>query len=85
MRLRNLSLVVFFTFLWVRLLAGELLLTGVYRGANLYIQNPHDGNGNYCITAIYINNQKLEKVPQSTAFNLDLSFLKENEAIVIKI
>ena len=61
--------------LYLSCFGGELVLTGVYRGANLYIQNPHDGNNNYCITAIYINNQKLDQVPSSTAFNLDLSYL----------
>lgn len=65
--------------------AGELLLSGVYRGSNLYIQNPHDGEGNYCITAIYINNQKLPEVPQATAFDLDLSSLEVNSPVIIKI
>ncbi len=68
-----------------QLWAGELLLSGVYRGSNLYVQNPHDGEGNYCITAIYINNQKLDQVPQATAFDLDLSSLEVNAPVIIKI
>lgn len=85
MMLRNIFLIVCLLGISFSAFAGELLLTGVYRGSNLYIQNPHDGHGNYCITAIYINNEKLAKVPAATAFNLDLSFLKENDPVVIKI
>ncbi|MEN7551163.1 hypothetical protein AAG747_24790 [Rapidithrix thailandica] len=65
--------------------SAELIVHGIYRGANLYIQNPHDGEGNYCISEIYLNGTSLNNVPTSTAFNLDLSQFEEGEALEIRI
>ncbi|MCU0390024.1 MAG: hypothetical protein MUE81_02815 [Thermoflexibacter sp.] len=66
--------------------AEELKLTGVYNGINIHIQNPHDGNNNYCISAIYLNNNQV-KVPSSTIITLDLANmnLKIGEKVEIKI
>jgi hypothetical protein len=64
---------------------GELVLAGVYHGTNLYVQNPHTPGGDYCISKILINDKPVEKVPQSTAFEIDLSHLKINDNVVVKI
>jgi hypothetical protein len=64
--------------------AAEMLITGVYHGTNLYVQNPHDGKGNFCISEVYVNNVKAEH-PAATAFDIDLSALKPQEVVNIKI
>ena len=66
-------------------MAGEMLIVGVYHGTNLFVQNPHDGNNNYCIKEIYVNNKKIDHPAKSTAFDIDLSAFKLNDAITIKI
>ncbi|MDW7693494.1 hypothetical protein R9C00_01970 [Flammeovirgaceae bacterium SG7u.111] len=66
-------------------IGGEIVIEGVYRGINLYVQNPHDGEGNYCISEIFVNDKKLTDVPQTTAFDIDLSFLRDNDPVKIKI
>jgi hypothetical protein len=63
---------------------AELIVTGVYKGLNLYVQNPTDDGGKTCIKNILINNKPVAQVPSTSAFNLDLSFLNENEKVVIK-
>lgn len=64
--------------------AAELILTGAYHGMNLYVQNPHDGDNNYCISEVYVNNKRVE-APKSTAFDIDLSHLQMNDPVTIKI
>lgn len=64
--------------------ANELKVSGVYNGINVHIQNPHDGNNNYCISAIYLNDV-LQKLVPSTLITLDLSSFKIGEKIDIKV
>ena len=66
-------------------MAGELVLTGVYHGSNLYVQNPHDGENNYCIKDIYVNGKKHMDAPKSSVFTIDLSSLKESAQVKIEI
>lgn len=68
----------------IQMYAAEMVITGAYHGANVFVQNPHDGSNNYCITEVYLNNKKIDH-PKATAFDIDLSGLKMNEPITIKI
>ncbi len=63
---------------------AEIVLAGAYNGANIYVQNPHDGKGVFCIKAISVNEKKIN-VPALTAFDVDLSWLKNGQSVVIKI
>jgi len=65
--------------------AGELVLSGVYHGSNLYVQNPHDGNNSFCIKDIYVNGKKHMDAPQASVFTIDLSGLRENTQVKIEI
>ncbi len=67
----------------IPLQAAEMLIKGVYQGQNVFVQNPHDGNNNYCISEVYLNDKKIEH-PKTTAFDIDLSHLKQGDAVVIK-
>ncbi len=62
----------------------ELLIKGVYHGTNLYVQNPQISNTEYCIKEIHVNN-KVVKFATTTAFDIDMSFLKINDEVIIKI
>jgi len=66
--------------------AGILTLNGVYQGKNLYIQNPFTGNQkDFCANEVYINDIKVLTSIQSSAFEIDLSHLKVQEPVTIKI
>lgn len=66
------------------LMADELILKGVYQGSNLYVQNPSDGQGSYCIEKVTING-KLMQHPNSSAFDIDLSALSKGHTVEIRI
>jgi hypothetical protein len=66
--------------------AGILTLTGVYQGKNLYIQNPFTGNQkDFCANEVFVNDIKVLTNIQSSAFEIDLSHLKVQEPVTIKI
>jgi hypothetical protein len=64
--------------------AAEMLLTGVYQGTNVFIINPTDAKGEFCVTEIYINNKKIE-MTISGYMEINLSHLKLKDAVNIKI
>lgn len=64
-------------------IGGEIVLTGVYNGKNLYIHNPVKG-ASTCISGIYLNDQPLP-APKSSAIEIDLSHLKLREKVELRI
>lgn len=67
------------------LYGGELVLTGVYHGSNLYVQNPHDSKQNYCVQDIYVNGKKHMATPQASVFTIDLSSIGMDTPVKIEI
>jgi hypothetical protein len=66
--------------------AGILTISGVYQGKNLYVQNPFAGNmRDYCTNEVYVNEVKKEYNVASSAFEIDLSFMKIGDPVTIKI
>jgi len=66
--------------------AGEIVVAGTYQGKNLYVQNPFTGNlQDFCTVEVYVNNSKSNANLNSSAFEIDLSHLKLNEEVFIKI
>ena len=66
--------------------AGIITLSGVYQGKNLYVQNPFTGNmKDFCTNEVYVNDKLVMSHIQSSAYEIDLAFLKQNEAVTIKI
>jgi hypothetical protein len=73
-------------FTFVNLFAGNITLTGVYQGKNLYVQNPFTSDmKEFCTQEVYVNNVKVNTNPTSSAFEIDLSHLKINDPVSIKI
>jgi len=65
---------------------ANIELSGVYKGKNLYVQNPFAGNmKDFCAKDVFINGEKKLTNVQSSAFEVDLSHLKMGDAIIIKI
>lgn len=64
--------------------AAEMLVTGIYRGTNLYLENPKASTGSFCISRILLNDQPVS-YSQTTAIEVDLSALKYLDPIVLKI
>lgn len=67
-----------------QLLAGEMFLSGVYKGVNLYIQNPVHQGKEFCIKSVTVNGKSMP-IPKATAFELKLSFLAKGTPVNIKI
>lgn len=66
--------------------AGILTLSGVYQGKNLYVQNPFTGNmKDFCTNDVYVNDKLVMSNVQSSAYEIDLSHLKEQDPVTVKI
>ncbi|MGD1842945.1 MAG: T9SS C-terminal target domain-containing protein [Thermonemataceae bacterium] len=66
--------------------AQEIILKGVYQGKNLYVQNPLAANkSSFCTKEVFVNNRKVLSSPKSSSFEIDLSYLKLNQGVTIKI
>ena len=65
---------------------AELVLVGNYQGKNLYVQNPLLPDGtNYSSSEVYVNQDLLMHAPKASAFVIDLSHLKLDQKVEIKI
>jgi hypothetical protein len=66
--------------------AGVLTISGVYQGKNLYVQNPFTGNmKDFCTDEVFVNDEKVMAQIKSSAYEIDLSNLKLNDPVTIKI
>jgi hypothetical protein len=79
-------LTIVFATMFLNTFAGVLTISGVYSGKNIYVQNPLASNmRDYCTNEVYINDVKRDITVNSSAYEIDLSFLKLNDPVVIKI
>ena len=68
--------------------SGEIVLTGVYQGKNIYVMNPFAGDGvGFCVSKITVNDQLSTDEINSSAFEIDLSIynFQIGEKVVIVI
>lgn len=64
----------------------ELVLSGVYNGKNLYVQNPLAGNlKDYCTREVWVNDSKVFTNPRTSAYTVNLSHLIEQAPVTIRI
>lgn len=64
----------------------DLIITGVYQGRNIYVQNPVNREENrFCTREVIVNDQLSIKEPQNTAFEIDLSDLEPGTKVTIQI
>ncbi len=65
---------------------GEIILEGVYKGKNLFVQNPFNGNlKDFCTKEVIVNNKVLLSEIKSSAFEIDLSSFSIDESLFVKI
>lgn len=66
--------------------AGEIVLSGVFQGKNLFVQNPlSPDNQTYCVEEVYVNEVRKMSGIRHSAFEIDLSHLEVQDAVTIRI
>lgn len=61
-------------------------VTGVYKGRNLYVQNPFTPDrSRYCTRYVMVNGKQVLSEPRASSFEIDLSFLPMNSEVVVKL
>ena len=66
--------------------AQEMEVEGVYRGKNLFVQNPYNvSNKKFCLEAIYVNDALVVENPVTTAVQIDLSNFEVNAPVKVRI
>lgn len=64
----------------------QLMLEGIYRGKNVFLQNPFITSTNsYCIKSISVNGKVITSNPKSSAVQINLEYLKLDDAVLIEI
>ncbi|MFC2125273.1 T9SS C-terminal target domain-containing protein [Bacteroidota bacterium] len=67
-------------------IAGEIVITGIYNGKNLYIQNPAiPDKGGFCTIKAYVNDVEVVHNPTTSAYEVDLSSVSLGQEVSIKI
>ncbi|MEN8249612.1 MAG: hypothetical protein ABFS32_11820 [Bacteroidota bacterium] len=76
-----------FAVLSTSIFAQELTIEGVYRGRDIYIQNPYVNveGGTFCINSISINGEKKIEDPTTSAVKVSLSHLTIDAPVSIVI
>jgi len=83
---RSLLIIIILCLGSIDLLAGELLISGVYQGKNLYIQNPSlpDSDG-FCTIKAFVNHNEVVRNPTTSAYEINLSMVEIGEVVSIRI
>ena len=67
-------------------LAGEIQLSGVYQGRNLFVRNPYiPEQKTFCITQIFVNDVPLSNLPRTSAIQIELSHLQLGNSVEVRI
>lgn len=67
-------------------IAQDITLNGVYRGKDIYVQNPYfSAEGSFCIAYISVNDQQVIDAPATSAVKIDLSKFAINAPISILV
>ncbi|OHX68341.1 hypothetical protein [Flammeovirga pacifica] len=82
---RRLHFALFFIFISTITFAqdGEMIVTGVYKGSNLYVENPMLQDGSFCINKVLINNSDMQKLPNASAFEIELNHIQKGDHISV--
>ncbi|AZQ62799.1 hypothetical protein EI427_11310 [Flammeovirga pectinis] len=64
---------------------GEMVISGIYKGANLYVENPMLTDGSFCVNKVIINHSEMQKLPKASAFEIDMEHLKKGQEISVII
>ncbi len=63
-----------------------MVISGVYQGKNLYIQNPFlPTDKTFCTQEVFVNDRQVLVQPKTSAFKVDLSYLQLHDIVVVRI
>ncbi|TRX49496.1 T9SS type A sorting domain-containing protein [Fulvivirga sp. M361] len=66
--------------------SGEIVLSGAYQGRDIFVQNPYNrAASGFCTQAVFVNDRLVLESPKVSAFKIDLSYLRTNDLVVIRI
>ncbi len=66
--------------------AGKIVLDGIYRGENLYIENPYASTGvGFCVSEVLINGNTTTDEINSSFFEIDLSIYNFRYGAILNI
>ena len=69
-----------------RAYAGQIIISGVYQGKNLYVQNPlSPDKSTLCANEVFVNDKKTISNIKLGSFEVDLSFLEIGDAVTVRI
>ena len=76
-----------FLFLWnlTSISSEVLIITGIYTGKDLYVQNPILPDNRFSTEQVFVNESLVLTSPMTSAYTIDLSFLRLNESVEVKI
>jgi len=67
-------------------LAGEIVLDGIYRGENLYVENPYGSTGvGFCVSEVLVNGNTTTDEINSSFFEIDLSIYNFRYGAILKV
>lgn len=83
----NTTLTILLLFLAVRSHAAIFVISGIYQGKNLFIQNPSVGTAGteFCTNDVYVNDIKVMSNITQGAYEVDLANIRINSQVTIKI
>ena len=65
---------------------NELVLSGTYTGTDIFVQNPFNRKLNkFCTEKVFVNDRIIFENPSISAYKIDLSYLKIEDLVVIRI
>ena len=66
--------------------AGEIVLDGIYRGENLYVENPYGSAGvGFCVSEVLVNGNTTTDEINSSFFEIDLSIYNFRYGALLRI
>ncbi len=66
--------------------AGEIVLDGIYKGENLYVENPYTTAGvGFCVSEVLVNGNTTTDEINSSFFEIDLSIYNFRYGAILKI
>ncbi len=66
--------------------AGKIILDGIYRGENLYVENPYASSGvGFCVSEVLVNGRTTTDEINSSFFEIDLSIYNFRYGAVLHV
>lgn len=79
------TVIFFFVFINCSL-SGEIIISGIYQGKNVYVQNPFSPEKKqFCTDEVFVNEEKVLSEIKNSAYTINLSHLDFGSPVAIRI